>query len=550
MKVYNGKGVYSGIAFGSVFLFKKAAADIDTTPAADPDAQWKLYLDAKQEADTQLETLMLKTKNEIGEAEADIIDVQRMMLDDGDFNEAVEDLIRNEKAQAAYAVHRTGKQFQDFFASLDDAYMKARATDVADLSQRLVGILLGQRHSLVLTKPSVVVADDLTPSETLQMDKNKIRAFVTRRGSTNSHTAILARILNIPSVVQADIPLDDAINNAPMAVDGHTGRIYLNPDDETIATLTRRQAEDSAIKEKLDAMRSLPSITKDGRKVKLFANIGSVEDMEAALAGDAEGIGLFRSEFLYLGRSDYPSEEEQFIAYRKVAEGMGQKQVVIRTLDIGADKKVDYFQLPQEENPALGFRAIRICFERPHIFKTQLRAIYRASAFGNVAIMFPMITSLWEVLRCKEIAAEVRLELADAGIPFGKVELGVMIETPAAVMIADTLAAEVDFFSVGTNDLTQYTLAADRQNEKVEAYVDPHHPAVLKMLEIIAASAKKAGIWAGICGELAADMTLTEQFLTMGFDELSVSPSFILALRSTVRELDLGVTAQKQPLRK
>lgn len=540
MKMYSGKGVFSGIAFGTVFLLKKAVAQIDETPAVDPDAQWNRFVQAKLEADGQLAALMEKTRLEIGEEEANIIDVQRMMLDDGDFNEAVEGFIRNENNQVAYAVHRAGKQFHDFFAGLDDPYMKARATDVADLSQRLVGILLGQRTNLKMTRPSVVVADDLTPSETLQMDKTKIRAFVTRRGSTNSHTAILARILNIPSVVQANIPLDESINNKPMAVDGHTGRVYLEPDDELIATLARRQEEDRAQQEKLDAMRSLPSITKDGQQVHLYANIGSVEDMDVALASDAEGIGLFRSEFLYLGRNSFPSEDEQFAAYRKVAEGMGGRQVIIRTLDIGADKKVGYFALPPEENPALGFRAIRICFDRPDIFKTQLRAIYRASAFGNVAIMFPMITSLWEVLRCKEIAAEVRLELADEGHPTGKVELGIMIETPASVMVADSLAEVVDFFSVGTNDLTQYTLAVDRQNDKLEPFMDPHHPAVLKMMEMVAASAKKAGIWAGICGELASDLELTESFLRMGFTELSVSPGRILALRNKVRGLDLG----------
>ncbi len=542
MRVFNGKSVFAGIAFGTVLLLQRSEGAIDESRADNADAEWARYEKAKAEADAQLLALYEKTKAEVGEKEADIIDVQRMMLDDGDYNDAVEGFIREDGNKAAFAVSRAGKQFSEFFAGLDDEYMKARATDVRDVSSRIVGILLGQRTQLAMTKPSIVVADDLTPSETLQMDKSKIRAFVTRRGSTSSHTAILARILNIPSIVQADIPLSADINGRPAVVDGHKGIVYLNPDDATIAELNAQHKEDEKRHELQNAMRGLPTITKNGQQVKLMANIGSVADMEMALNGDAEGVGLFRSEFLYLGRSGYPSEDEQFEAYRKVAEGMARRQVVIRTMDIGADKKVDYFQLAPEENPALGYRAIRICFDRPDMFKTQLRAIYRASAFGSVAIMFPMITSLWEVRRCKELAAEARLELEEKGIPIGDdVELGIMIETPAAVMVADDLAKEVDFFSVGTNDLTQYTLALDRQNEKLEAFMDVAHPAVLRMLAMVAKSAHAAGIWAGICGELAANPELTRTFLEMGYDELSMSPVFILEMRGRIREMDLGV---------
>ncbi len=541
MKIFNGKGVFPGIAFGTVFLMKKPDTNIDSSKAADPSEEWEKFLGAKAEADTQLDALVEKTKLEIGESEADIIDVQRLMLEDGDFNEEVEALIKEDGHKAAYAVTITGKKFSEFFASLDDPYMQARSTDVFDVSQRLSGILLGQRVNLHMEKPSIVVADDLTPSETLQMDKSKIRAFVTRRGSTNSHTAILARILNIPSIVQSDVALNDDINGKAMAVDGGAGKAFLEPDDATIDRLSELQNHHRDQAKKLDAVRGLPSITKDGKIVKLFGNIGSVDDMQAALSCDAEGIGLFRSEFLYLGRNDYPGETEQFDAYRKVAEGMAGRLVVIRTLDIGADKQVDYFDLPHEENPALGWRAIRICFDRPKMFKTQLRAIYRASAFGKIAIMFPMITSKWEIERCKEIAAEVRAELSNEGIAIGDVELGIMIETPAAAILAEEFAQEVDFFSVGTNDLTQYTLAIDRQNEKLEPYMDAHHPAILRLLEQVADAAHKAGIWCGICGELAADLTLTEKFLQMGYDELSVSPTFILETRAHIRNLDLGL---------
>ncbi|MDR1898932.1 MAG: phosphoenolpyruvate--protein phosphotransferase, partial [Treponema sp.] len=481
-----------------------------------------------------------KTKAEIGEEDANIIDVQRMILEDGDFLEAVENLIRGESCRAAHAAARAGRQFAEFFAGLDDPYMRARSADMADVSRRMVGLLLNKRESFTLREPSVVVAEDLSPSETLQLDKKLIRAFITRRGSTNSHTAILARTFKIPSLVQTDIPLDDGIDGRPMAVDGHEGFVYLEPDEETRQRLEARKRRDEEERRELEQVRGLPTVTRGGRKVELFANIGSVEDMEAALKEDAEGIGLFRSEFLYLGREDLPGEEEQFNAYRAVAEGMGGRKVVIRTMDIGADKQAAYLGLGKEENPALGYRAIRICFDRPDLFKTQLRAIYRASSYGKIAVMFPMITSLWELQHCKKTAAEVRQELSREGIVAGDVELGIMIETPAAALCAAELAREADFFSVGTNDLTQYTLAIDRQNEKLSRFMDTHHPALLRLLRMTVEGAHAGGIWAGICGELAADPEMTETLIEMGYDELSVSPAFILGTRKRIREMKGG----------
>lgn len=538
MEIFQGKGVFPGVAFGSVYVMQRQDTVIAATPAPDAEAEWARFLAAKKEADGQLEALFEKTRVEIGEEEAMIIDVQRMMLEDGDFNEAVENRIREGRFSAPYAVSETGKEFSAFFASLDDPYMKARATDVADASHRLVDVLLGRRTNLQFSKPVIVVADDLTPSETLQMDKNMIRAFVIRRGSSNSHTAILARIMNIPCIVQADVPLSSEMVDQEMVVDGEHGICYLEPDEKTREEMLEKQKKEQEVREMLDSVRGLPTITKDGRTVRLYANIGNVEDLNAVLDHDSEGIGLFRSEFLYLGREDYPTEDDLFEAYRAVAETMGTKQVIVRTLDIGADKQVDYFKLDEEENPALGLRGIRICIDRPDLFKTQLRAIYRASAFGNIAMMFPMITSLWEVRRCKELAAEVRSELTEQGIFIGEVDLGVMIETPASVLIADALAKEVDFFSVGTNDLTQYTLAIDRQNNKLDQFCDTHHPAVLELLRMTAAAANRGGIWAGICGELAADPEMTELLLEMGYAELSVSPVFTLELRKRIREMD------------
>jgi phosphotransferase system enzyme I (PtsI) len=538
MDIYSGKSVFPGVSWGTVYLLQKPDLLVDESPSDSPDEEWAAFEAAKKQADDQLAALFEKTSREIGEEEALIIDIQRMMLEDGDLNDAIEWSIKKESRRAAHAVAVVGKRFSELFAALDDPYMKARAPDVADAARRLTAILLGKKLDLSIDRPSVIVAEDLSPSETLQLDRRFIRAFVTRKGSTNSHTAILARTLKIPALVQSDIPLDGGIEGKEAAVDGHEELVYLEPDGETLERLALRQKQDREKVELLERLRGLPTVTKGGRSLGLYANIGSVEDAKAALAADAEGIGLFRTEFLYLGRGSYPGEEEQFEAYREVAEIMGGRRVIIRTMDIGADKKVEYFGLEGEENPALGFRAIRICFDRPELFKTQLRAIYRASAFGNVAIMFPMIASLWELRRAKEFAAEARQELLAEGKAAGNLPLGIMVETPAAALLADEFAREADFFSVGTNDLTQYTLAADRQNQKLEPFADPRHPAVLKFLEMIAGSARKAGIWAGICGELASDRELTGRFLDMGYQELSVSPAFILEMRGRIREMD------------
>jgi phosphotransferase system enzyme I (PtsI) len=432
------------------------------------------------------------------------------------------------------AVARAGKHFSEFFESLDDAYMKARSADVADAAERVTAILLGARQVIKLDEPSVVMAEDLSPSQTLQLDKKLVRAFVTRKGSSTSHTAILARTLKIPSIVQAELPLDDSMHGKNAAVDAHEGSVYLEPDAETVRRLETRQNDDKNAEKDLLAFKDLPTITRDGKKVELYANIGGVDDLDAALENGAEGIGLFRSEFLFLERNELPSEDEQFEAYRRAAAALKGRRVVIRTLDIGADKQADYLGLETEENPALGCRAIRLCFKRPEILITQLRALYRASAFGKIAVMFPMIASLWELKKLKESAARVNEALAGEGKKTGPVELGIMIETPAAALISAELAKEADFFSVGTNDLTQYTLAVDRQNDRLSEYADPHHPAVLKLLEMTAKSACNAGIWAGICGELAADKELTAAFISMGYTELSVSPAFILGMRKEI----------------
>ena len=538
MTTHQGKGVCPGITFGKVHLLQNAEEIMESVSAGNAEQEWERFLNAKAQADRQLEALFEKAKQSIGEEEAMIIDVQRMMLDDGDYNETIESMIKEIHVSAPYAVAQAGQQFSAFFSSLEDPYMKARSTDVNDVSQRLVDTLLGRHKNYNFTEPAIVVAEDLTPSETLQMEKSQIRAFVIRKGSGNSHTAILARTMNIPCVVQADIRLDPKINGKEMIVDGERGVCYLNPSDDIRSDMLDRQKKEIVRMELLENMRGLPTVTKSGRTIRLFSNIGSDKDIDSVLANDSEGVGLFRSEFLYLGRKDFPTEDEQFAAYRKVAEGMGGKQVIIRTLDIGADKKAEYFRLDEEENPALGLRGVRICIDRPDVFRTQLRAIYRASAFGNIAVMFPMITSIWEVLHCRDIAADVCRELAEEGIEVGDVEIGIMIETPAAAISADALAKEVDFFSVGTNDLTQYTLAIDRQNSKLERFYDPHHPAIMEMLSMIARAARSNGIWAGICGELAADLTVTEALVKMGFDELSVSPSDTLELREKIREID------------
>jgi phosphotransferase system enzyme I (PtsI) len=544
MKEFSGKTVFPGVAFGKVALLLKQELNVDTRPAPDAEAEKKAFRAAVKQADDELEALFEKTRTEVGEDEANIIDVQRMMLQDDDFIEAVDGFITGESNRAAYAVDRAGKQMFDLFSALDDPYMKARAADIGDIARRLTSILVGARGAFTLTAPSIVAADDLTPSDTLSLDKKLILAFVTRRGSTNSHTAILARILKIPSIVQANIPLNeltpDNFEGKEAAVDGHAGKCYLEPDETTRAALAARREKDLAETAELETLRGKETVTKDGRRIELAANIGGVEDIQAVLANDAEGIGLFRSEFLYLGKNTYPGEEEQFTAYKTVAEALKGKRVVIRTLDIGADKQAAYFGLDEEENPALGLRAIRLCFQRPDMFKTQLRAIYRASAFGKIAVMFPMIASVWELKKCKEFAALAREELAREGVKTGEVELGIMVETPAAAVCAEDLAKEADFFSVGTNDLTQYTLAVDRQNAALEPFADTHHPALLKLLAHIAESAHKAGIWAGICGELGADPEMTRKFLEMGYDELSMSPGFILGMRKRIREMDLS----------
>jgi phosphotransferase system enzyme I (PtsI) len=541
MKCYSGKSVFPGIAFGRLYVLYRPELKADKSPSGNPDVEWVAFKKAKQQADIELEILFNKTLEEFGEEEANIVDIQRMMLEDGDFLEAVENFITHDNNRAAFAVSKAGKQFAEYFASLEDSYMNARSADIADVSQRLVKILLGGHSNAGPGVPSIVAADDLSPSEMLQFDKKYLQALVTRRGSLNSHTAILARTLKIPALVQvADISLDSRMNELPAVVDSHEGKVYFEPDEETKRGLEDLQRRDHEAALSLESFRGLPTITKDGHRIKLFANIGSVEDMESALSEDAEGIGLFRSEFLYLDRNDYPGEEDQFEVYRRVAERMGERKVIIRTMDIGADKKADYLGLEPEENPALGYRAIRICFAQPDMFKTQLRAIYRASAFGNIGIMFPMITSVWEVCRCKAAAAEAVKELTSCGIHTGIVELGIMVETPAAALISCELAQEVDFFSVGTNDLIQYTLAADRQNEKLAVFADPHHPAILRLLKMIAENAHEAGIWTGICGELAADPELTYEFLKMGYDELSVSPAFILELRKRIRNIELS----------
>jgi phosphotransferase system enzyme I (PtsI) len=538
MEQFSGKTVFPGIAFGKAVVFIKHELSVDKSPSEDPSVEWDVFTNAVETADGQLEKLYEKTRAEVGEEEAMIIDVQRMMLQDEDFVEAVEALIRKEQSRAAWAVDQVGRQFYDQFAALEDPYMRARAPDIADLARRLTAVITGADTAFSLSEPSVVIAEDLTPSDTLGLDKKLIRAFVTRQGSTNSHTAILARILKIPSLVQSGIPLNKSFDGKDAAVDGHQGTVYLEPDGETEKRLREKEAEDRAEEKSLEAFRGLPTVTKGGKKIELAANIGGVEDLGAVTENDAEGVGLFRSEFLYLGRGDYPDEEVQFAAYKAAAEALQGKRVVIRTLDIGADKQAEYFNLPKEENPALGYRAVRICLDRTEMFKTQLRALYRAAAFGKVAVMFPMITSVWELKRCKELAAEARRELTDQGIPTGDMELGIMVETPAAALCAAELAREAAFFSVGTNDLTQYTLAIDRQNAHLEKYLDTHHPALLKLLKMIVDGAHGAGIWAGICGELAADPEMTARFIEMGYDELSVSPAFILGLRKRIREME------------
>lgn len=542
MQTGNGKGVFAGIAIGKVFVFKKQELVIVRGTANTVEEEVARYKAAKELSAKQLKALFDKTAAEVGQEEAMIIDVQLLMLDDLDYEEEIMRKITEENENAAYAVTATGEEFADFFASMDDPYMKARAVDVGDVSKRIAMNIQGiNPDGIKMEEPMIIVAEDLTPSETLQLDKNMILAFVTQKGSSNSHTAILARTMNIPSLVGADIEITPELNGKLMIVDGNSGKYYIDPDDITLDEKERRRKAQLQQKELLNQLKGKENVTIDGRKINIYANIGNPKDVELVINNDAGGIGLFRSEFLYLGRDSAPTEEEQFASYKYVAEKMNGKKVIIRTLDIGADKKADYFGFEQEENPALGYRAIRICLDQVDLFKTQLRAIYRASAFGQISIMFPMIISVSEVRRIKEICEEVKEELIKEGHEIAPhVELGIMIETPAAVMVSEELAKEVEFFSVGTNDLTQYTLAIDRQNAKLDKIYDAHHPAILRMLKMIVDNAHKAGAWAGICGELGSDTTLTETFLKMGFDELSVSPTFVLSVRKAVRDTDLS----------
>ena len=546
MQVYNGKSVFGGIAIGKISVYQKGEQQVKRVKIADADAEMERYADAKDAAVEQLQKLYDKALKEVGEANAAIFEIHQMMLDDDDYNESVENIIRTQMVNAEYAVAATADNFAQMFASMDDDYMKERAADVKDISERLLAILHGTDSNKVDTnEPVIIVADDLAPSETVQLDKDMVLSFVTVHGSLNSHTAILARTMAIPALIGTEaLPLNASVDGKLGIVDGFNGKIYVDPDENILTEMKAKQQEDLEKKQLLQTLKGKENITLDGQKVMLYANIGNIKDLATVIQNDAGGIGLFRSEFIYLEREDYPTEEEQFQIYKTVAETMAGKRVIIRTLDIGADKQCDYFNMEHEENPALGYRAIRICLTRPEIFKTQLRALFRASAYGKLAIMYPMITSVKEVHRIKEIVEEVKAELAEQGIEFAIPEQGIMIETPAAAMVSDELAKEVDFFSVGTNDLTQYTLAIDRQNTKLDEFYDAHHPAVLRMIAMVAENAHKAGIWAGICGELGADTTLTQEFLAMGIDELSVSPGSILPIRKIV--LETNVTDYKK----
>ncbi len=535
MDIYKGKSIFNGIAIGRILFYKKGEQAVTRVKIQDVEAELQRYEQAKQLTMQQLGGLYQKAVEEVGEVNAMIFEVHQMMLEDDDYNDSIHNIIRNDKVNAEFAVATTGDNFSRMFAEMDDEYFKARAADVKDISERVVHILTGATVAKDLTEPVILVADDLAPSETVQMDKSKLLAFVTRHGSTNSHTAILARTMNIPALIGVDI--EEAWNGKMAIVDGKHGSLIIDPDYAVLEQYMTEKKKEEEAKALLAELKGLPTVTKDGKKIKLYANIGSVADVANVLANDANGIGLFRSEFLYLEKDHYPTEEEQFIAYKTVAQNMAGRKVLIRTLDIGADKQVDYFDMQQEENPAMGYRAIRICLDRIDIFKTQLRAIYRASAFGNISIMFPMIISLSEVQEVKRICQEVKGELDELGIAYGDVELGIMIETPAAAIISDVLAKEVDFLSIGTNDLTQYTLAIDRQNPKLDNIYDAHHPAIMRMIQMVIDNGHKEGCWVGICGELGADMTLTETFIKMGIDELSVSPSFILPIRKIIREM-------------
>ena len=541
MQVYSGKSVFGGIAIGKISVYKKNEQQIKRVRTEDTKGELARYEAAKAAAIEQLQELYQKALIEVGEANAAIFEIHQMMLDDGDYNESVENIIETQKVNAEYAVAVTGDNFAQMFRAMDDDYMRERAADVKDISKRVLSVLSGgQKGKVVTDEPVIIVADDLAPSETVQLEKDMVLSFVTVHGSVNSHTAILARTMAIPALIGTEeLPLDDTVDGKLAVVDGLNGKIYVEPDAQTLEEMKKRRQAEQEKKELLQLLKGKENVTLDGKKIMLYANIGNIKDLATVIQNDAGGIGLFRSEFIYLEKDQYPTEEEQFSIYKTAVETMAGKRVIIRTLDIGADKQCEYFKMDKEENPALGYRAIRICLTRPEIFKTQLRALFRASAYGNLAIMYPMITSLWEVKRIKEIVEEVKAELTAEQLEFGNPQQGIMIETPAAVMMSGELAKEVDFFSIGTNDLTQYTLAIDRQNPKLDKFYDAHHPAVLSMIRMTVENAHKAGIWAGICGELGADTSLTKEFLAMGVDELSVSPGSILPIRKIILETDI-----------
>lgn len=540
MQIYNGKSVFGGIAIGKISVYQKKEQQVKRVKIDDPEQEMARYEKAKAEGIKQLQGLYDKALREVGEANAAIFEVHQMMMEDDGYNESVENIIRSQGVNAEYAVATTGDNYAQMFSAMDDDYMRERAADVRDISERLLTILNGEETGAVdADEPKIIVAEDLAPSETVQLDKDKVLSFVTVKGSLNSHTAILARTMAIPALVNTSVSLESEMDGRLGIVDGADGTFYVDPDEETLAEMKKRQEEDLSRKQLLLTLKGKENVTLDGQKVMLYANIGNIKDLATVIQNDAGGIGLFRSEFIYLEKEDFPTEEEQFQIYRQVAQTMAGKRVIIRTLDIGADKQCDYFHMEHEENPALGCRAIRICLTRPEIFKTQLRALFRASAFGKIAIMYPMITSVQEVRKIKEIVEEVKAELTSQGVEFGNPEQGIMIETPAAAIISDDLAKEVDFFSIGTNDLSQYTMAIDRQNPQFDLFFDPHHPAVLRMISLVVENAHKAGIWAGICGELGADQSLTKEFLAMGVDELSVSPGSILPLRKIILETNV-----------
>ena len=536
MEMYTGKSIFKGIAIGKILFYQKGEQPVKRVKIEDTAEQIKRYEDARAKAAEQLQGLYEKALKEVGEANAAVFEVHQMMLEDDDYIDSVVNIIETQQVNAEFAVATTGDNFAKMFVEMEDDYFKARAADVKDISERMVNILSGNESGGAIgDEPVIVVAEDLAPSETVQMDKEKLLAFVTRLGSANSHTAILARTMNIPALIEVDIK--EEWNGKMAVVDGYTGTFYIDPDEDILKKMQEKKEEDIKARELLQELKGKEDVTVDGKHIKLYANIGGVKDVASVLANDAAGIGLFRSEFLYLEADNYPDEEAQFQAYKTVAENMAGKKVIVRTLDIGADKQVDYFNLDHEENPAMGYRAIRICLDRRDIFRTQLRALLRASAYGNIGIMYPMIISVDEVKEIKKIVESIKAELTEKEIEYGEVEQGIMIETPAAVMISDLLAKEVDFFSIGTNDLTQYTLAIDRQNSKLDNIYDAHHPAVLRMIQQTIENGHKAGCWVGICGELGADMTLTETFLKMGIDELSVSPTFVLPIRKLIREM-------------